>query len=269
VIAPGAVVTAVDRIDPWPVAAFSAAARPARPRRRAGGGAAAAVALVLLPDHPRSSELGADGHPLTGPFLPSLPHRRRMVAGGRWRAHAPVRVGDAVARRSQAVSSHAQDGRSGAMLFVTVRHALLRDGELLAVEEQDVVYRSQPPGVARPLADGEPAPVPAPGWRWAPTPRCCSGSARSPTTPTASTTTCLRHRRRGLPGAGRARPAARAAGAGGAAAGGPAGRRAVLPALTAGVRRRDGGRRPGRRPRAADLVVVAPGEPAALTAVVG
>lgn len=162
-IAPGTVVTAIDRIDPWPVAAFSALLDLPGPVAGPGAELPPLWHWFSFLDHPRRSELGDDGHPLAGPFLPSLPHRRRMIAGGRWRAHAPVRVGDAVERRSEVVSSTPRTGRSGAMLFVTVRHALLRDGELLAVEEQDVVYRSQPPGAARPLADGEPAPMPAAG----------------------------------------------------------------------------------------------------------
>lgn len=92
-----------------------------------------------------------------------MPDRRRMIAGGRLDVRRPLRVGDTVERRSELVGVRETDGRSGEMVFVTVRHTLARDGEPLAVEEQDVVYRSQPPGVARPLPGGDPAPVPAGG----------------------------------------------------------------------------------------------------------
>ena len=34
-------------------------------------------------DWPTGSELGADGHPRDGVFLPPIPNRRRMFAGGR------------------------------------------------------------------------------------------------------------------------------------------------------------------------------------------
>src|SRR5512145_3435675 len=37
----------------------------------------------------RQSELGADGHPRRGGFLPPVPLPRRMWAGGRLRWHAP------------------------------------------------------------------------------------------------------------------------------------------------------------------------------------
>ena len=48
-------------------------------------------------------------------------------------------------------------GRSGELVFVTVRHRFECDGELAIVEEQDVVYRSQPAGAPRSAA--EPAPT--------------------------------------------------------------------------------------------------------------
>ena len=40
-----------------------------------------------------SGLFGADGHPADGPFLPPIPGRRRMFAGGRLRHDAPIPVG--------------------------------------------------------------------------------------------------------------------------------------------------------------------------------
>ncbi|MEV3924963.1 FAS1-like dehydratase domain-containing protein [Actinomadura coerulea] len=93
-------------------------------------------------ERPAQRELGPDGHPREGRFLPPLPERRRMFAGGRFRIHEPLRVGDAVTRRTELASTAVKQGRSGEMLFVTVRHAFARDGAEIAVEEQDLVYRS-------------------------------------------------------------------------------------------------------------------------------
>ena len=45
---------------------------------------------VYFLDWPKTSELGADGHPLNGHFLPPIPHRRRMFAGGRMTVTAPL-----------------------------------------------------------------------------------------------------------------------------------------------------------------------------------
>jgi 3-methylfumaryl-CoA hydratase len=103
-------------------------------------------------DHPRHDELGEDGHPAAGHFLPPIPHRRRMIAGGRLEVRAPMRVGETLERRSALVRAEVARGRSGEMLLVTVRHEFLRaDGDVVVTEEQDVVYRSQPPGQARGL----------------------------------------------------------------------------------------------------------------------
>lgn len=112
--------------------------------------------------HPRQDELGDDGHPAAGPFMPDIPHRRRMIAGGRLEVREPMRVGETLERRSQQVRSETKHGRSGEMLLVTVRHEFLRDGAVITAEEQDVVYRSQPPGQARGLPDDTPAAADAP-----------------------------------------------------------------------------------------------------------
>jgi hydroxyacyl-ACP dehydratase HTD2-like protein with hotdog domain len=88
------------------------------------------------------SELGIDGHPREGRFLPPLPDRRRMFAGGRFTVHEPIRFGDTVTRRDELAATAVKQGRSGEMLFVTVRHTFLRDGTPIAEEEQDLVYRS-------------------------------------------------------------------------------------------------------------------------------
>jgi 3-methylfumaryl-CoA hydratase len=93
-------------------------------------------------ERPAQRDLGPDGHPREGRFLPPIPERRRMFAGGRFRVHEPLRIGDTVTRRAELLSTAIKQGRSGEMLFVTVRHTFLRDGTGVAVEEQDLVYRS-------------------------------------------------------------------------------------------------------------------------------
>ncbi|MEJ2868563.1 MaoC family dehydratase N-terminal domain-containing protein [Actinomycetospora sp. OC33-EN08] len=113
-------------------------------------------------EHPRSDELGDDGHPLHGHFLPPIPDRRRMVAGGRLRIGEPMRVGGTYTRRSSLVGAQAKHGRSGDMLLVTVRTEFFDGDDVLVTEESDVVYRSQPPGRARGIALDEPGEAPAP-----------------------------------------------------------------------------------------------------------
>jgi|SRR5690349_20010 len=155
----------IGRLDPWPVAAFAAALDLAE-APRAGDPLPPLWHWFHLLDHPRRSELGDDGHPAKGRFLPPLPHRRRMIAGGRLRVVEPMRVGDEVVRRSAVASVEVKTGRSGQMVFVTTRHEFSRtDGMPLLAEEQDVVYRSQPPGRPRGLAAAA-ADVPEPSAQW-------------------------------------------------------------------------------------------------------
>lgn len=115
-------------------------------------------------DHPRQDQLGDDGHPAEGRFMPPLPDRRRMIAGGRLEIDSPMRVDEVLERRSTLRRCEVKSGRSGPMVLVTVRHEFRRSGTTIVTEEQDVVYRSQPPGQSRGIAlDAPDEPAPAPG----------------------------------------------------------------------------------------------------------
>ncbi|MGW6398324.1 FAS1-like dehydratase domain-containing protein [Streptomyces sp. NPDC055134] len=90
---------------------------------------------------PAQRELGADGHPAHGHFLPPLPDRRRMFAGGRAEFTAPLRVGVPARRTSSLAKVEIKRGRTGEMAFVTVRHEMAQEGRIKVTEEQDLVYR--------------------------------------------------------------------------------------------------------------------------------
>ena len=112
--------------------------------------------FYFLPRAPQS-ELGADGHPHRGGFLPPVPLPRRMWAGGRLEFHHPIRVGDEITRVSRIMSVDAKAGRSGELVFVTVRHEVTNAQGLALAEEHDIVYRDLPqPGSKVP--DPQPAP---------------------------------------------------------------------------------------------------------------
>ena len=153
---------ATDTITPWPVAALSAVFDLPGP-----------VGETLPPlwhwlyflEHARQSDQGEDGHPADGHFLPPIPDRRRMFAGGRLRVHGPLHVGDTVHRRSELAGVRVKHGRSGDMVFVTVRSSLSVGGRAALTDEQDFVYRSQPPGAARSAAPAAAAEPEAPH-RW-------------------------------------------------------------------------------------------------------
>jgi len=89
-------------------------------------------------------EIGADGHPKRGSFLPPVPLPRRMWAGGRLKFHHDLRVGDEVERRSTIVKVEPKEGRSGALVFVTVRHEISDAQGVALTEEHDIVYREDP-----------------------------------------------------------------------------------------------------------------------------
>lgn len=96
-------------------------------------------------------ELGVDGHPQRGGFLPPITLARRMWAGGRLRFVRSLAVGAAVTRQSTILRVEERDGRSGKLVFVTVRHAISDADGVAIEEEQDIVYRDAPlPGAAAP-----------------------------------------------------------------------------------------------------------------------
>ncbi len=112
--------------------------------------------LYFLPQAPQS-QIGPDGHPKRGGFLPPVPLPRRMWAGGRlvWEPGNPLRVGDAARKVSRIESVTHKTGRSGEMIFVLVRHEVHNERGLCLTEEHDIVYRA----AAQP---GEKAPAPTP-----------------------------------------------------------------------------------------------------------
>ena len=113
--------------------------------------------LWFLPIH-RQSELGPDGHAKTGDFLPPVSLPLRMWAGGRFEFHRPLRVGQIYTRTSRIIEVHQKEGRSGPLVFVTVRHEI-SDAEGIALsEEQDIVYRDNPatPGTRPAVAESAP-----------------------------------------------------------------------------------------------------------------
>lgn len=97
--------------------------------------------------------LGPDGHPQRGGFLPPVPLPRRMWAGGRLEFHHPLHVGDELQRCSRIADVKVKEGRSGALVFVTVRHEIENARGLALTEEHDIVYRDAP-------APGAPTPAP-------------------------------------------------------------------------------------------------------------
>ncbi|MBL8383958.1 MAG: MaoC family dehydratase N-terminal domain-containing protein [Burkholderiales bacterium] len=149
-----------DAVTPTPVAALSATLD--WPSQRPAAGTPLPLLwhwLYFLP-LAQQSEIGPDGHPQRGGFLPPVALPRRMWAGSDFRFHEPIRVGDALTRTSTIVDVSAKSGRTGNLVFVKVRHEIRRNGAdaVALTEHHNIVYRDAPrPGDVPPPPTAAPA----------------------------------------------------------------------------------------------------------------
>ena len=111
---------------------------------------------AFFQDAVEAAGLGGDGHPARGGFLPPAHNRNRMWAGSRLEFLGALRVEAQVSRQSTLINVEEKHGRTGSLLFVTVRHVYVQDGCEVLVEEQDIVYREPTPPK---LGGTEPAPA--------------------------------------------------------------------------------------------------------------
>jgi 3-methylfumaryl-CoA hydratase len=111
-------------------------------------------------DTPSREGTGVDGHPKRGGFLPPVPLPRRMWAAGELTVHRPLHLGRRANKTSTVRSVDLKQGKAGALVFVTVAHALSQDGEACIDELQHIVYR-EAPTAPTPLPPGEVAPADA------------------------------------------------------------------------------------------------------------
>jgi 3-methylfumaryl-CoA hydratase len=110
---------------------------------------------------PRSG-LGRDGHPALGGFLPPVGAARRMWAGSRVRFPGRLTLGEEAERQSTIADVAIKTGRTGRLVFVTVRHEITGSSGPAIVDEHDIVYREDK-GAGAAGRRGELAPSGA-GW---------------------------------------------------------------------------------------------------------
>ena len=116
--------------------------------------------LYFLPLH-RQSQIGPDGHMSRGEFLPPVPLPRRMWAGSRLEFLRPLPIGAQATRVSRIKDVKTKQGRSGPLVFVTVRHEIAVAGDIAVTDEHDIVYRGES---GQAVAAPTPAPADA-AWR--------------------------------------------------------------------------------------------------------
>lgn len=125
-----------------------------------GSPAPVMIHLCLAPPAAPIDQLGPDGHPARGGFLPPVPLPRRMWAGGSFAFVDDIRIGETVTRRSTIRDVAVKQGRTGTLCFVTVEHRIESDARHVLTERQDIVYRDldAPGGPAKaappPAAEG-------------------------------------------------------------------------------------------------------------------
>jgi 3-methylfumaryl-CoA hydratase len=106
-----------------------------------------------------ASELGPDGHPARGGFLPPVPLPRRMWAGGELEFADTLRVGDEVTRTSRIADVTLKTGSTGTLCFVSVNHEVTTPRGMAIRERQDIVYRDVSPTSAAPATPAGPPPT--------------------------------------------------------------------------------------------------------------
>lgn len=87
------------------------------------------------------TDLASDGHPRKGGFMPPVTLPRRMWAGSKFKFHQPLIIGEDAQRTSTIVNISEKSGKSGELVFVSVDHKIMVEGEVFIEERQDIVYR--------------------------------------------------------------------------------------------------------------------------------
>lgn len=119
---------------------------------------------LCLPDAP-SAQLGPDGHPHRGGFLPPVDLPRRMWASSAVTFLAPIPVGSAVTRTSTIANVTQKSGGTGQLVFVEVDHSLTVDGQQVVQDHQTIVYREAASAPMPPSAPAK-ADLDLSAWPW-------------------------------------------------------------------------------------------------------
>jgi 3-methylfumaryl-CoA hydratase len=88
-----------------------------------------------------AAELGEDGHPRRGGFLPPVSLPRRMFAASEMNFGAALRLGDEATLASTIAEVKHKAGKSGDLVFVEVARVVSQHGAECVRELQTIVYR--------------------------------------------------------------------------------------------------------------------------------
>jgi 3-methylfumaryl-CoA hydratase len=145
-----------DEITTFPAAALSATLDRGNPAPQPGDPLPPCWHWLYFQSPSRQSEIGPDGHPRRGGFLPPIDLPRRMWAGSQVEWRGALRIGEKATKASRILEITRKVGRDGPLVFVRVRHQIDSQSAPIMIEDQDIVYRNSPtPGEA-------PRSIPAP-----------------------------------------------------------------------------------------------------------
>lgn len=114
-----------------------------------GSGLLHGLHWLIFDEFVPAAEIGVDGHPRRGGFLPPIELPRRMWAGSRIDFIRPLREGDEVTRRSTISTIVPKQGKAGPLVFVTVDHEVTSTAGVIIREQQDIVYMDISPAAPR------------------------------------------------------------------------------------------------------------------------
>ena len=138
-------------MDPWRARAMHATLDSAEPVPEEGAALAPGWQWAYFLETAASSELGPDGHPRRGDFMPPVQLPRRMWAGSRLEFLSPLVLGQSARRVSRILAVEEKSGRSGRLCFVTVEHEIYGQSGVAIREQQDIVYREASTSGAPPM----------------------------------------------------------------------------------------------------------------------
>jgi len=96
---------------------------------------------ALFNDAVDPADLGPDGHPRRGLFLPPIALPRRMFASAELRFEAPLALGEAAELSTTITDLRRRSGRSGELVLMDTERRLTQAGALKILERQTAAYR--------------------------------------------------------------------------------------------------------------------------------
>ena len=109
------------------------------------------------------ADLGRDGHPKRGDFLPPVALPKRMFAGMKTDYLHPLIIGHEAERESEVIDIKEKKGASGPLIFIMVQTKIKQKGRLCIMDEQEIVYREMGAPLTIPETKHLPEP-PANSW---------------------------------------------------------------------------------------------------------